>query len=111
MSTHRVETCLSLNSSPPESSTSRAVSGQPGIFGDSHRTLSRCLFGQRLRRMSTRNTVGKKRIAVITSSRADYGYLRPIIRALSDAREFDMQLIVSGSHLSTAHGFTVRDVD
>lgn len=61
--------------------------------------------------MSTRSTVAKKRIAVITSSRADYGYLRPIIRALTDAPEFDMQLIVSGSHLSTAHGFTVRDVD
>jgi len=61
--------------------------------------------------MSTRSTVARKRIAVITSSRADYGYLRPIIQALSDAAEFDMQLIVSGSHLSAAHGSTVRDVD
>ena len=54
---------------------------------------------------------GPKRIAVVTSSRADYGYLLPIIRELSQAPEFDLQLIVSGSHLSPAHGSTVRAIE
>lgn len=61
--------------------------------------------------MSTRSAVAPKRIAVVTSSRADYGYLLPIIRELSNAPEFDLQLIVSGSHLSPAHGSTVRAIE
>ena len=61
--------------------------------------------------MSTRNAAGVKRIAVVTSSRADYGYLLPIIRELAHAPEFDLQLIVSGSHLSSAHGSTVGTIE
>jgi UDP-hydrolysing UDP-N-acetyl-D-glucosamine 2-epimerase len=61
--------------------------------------------------MSNRSAVAPKRIAVVTSSRADYGYLLPIIRELSNAPEFDLKLIVSGSHLSPAHGSTVRDIE
>ena len=61
--------------------------------------------------MSTPSAAGLKRIAVVTSSRADYGYLLPIIRELSQAPEFDLQLIVSGSHLSPAHGSTVRAIE
>ena len=61
--------------------------------------------------MRIRSTGGPKRIAVVTSSRADYGYLLPIIRELSQAPEFELQLIVSGSHLSPAHGSTVRTIE
>ena len=61
--------------------------------------------------MSTRSKEGPKRIAVVTSSRADYGYLLPIIRELSQAPEFELQLIVSGSHLSPAHGSSVRTIE
>ena len=61
--------------------------------------------------MSTRSSQGPKRIAVVTSSRADYGYLLPVIRELSQAPEFDLQLIVSGSHLSAAHGSTVEAIE
>ena len=61
--------------------------------------------------MSTSTAAGVKRIAVVTSSRADYGYLLPVIRELFQAPEFDLQLIVSGSHLSPAHGSTVRTIE
>jgi UDP-N-acetylglucosamine 2-epimerase (non-hydrolysing)/GDP/UDP-N,N'-diacetylbacillosamine 2-epimerase (hydrolysing) len=61
--------------------------------------------------MSTRSNAAPKRIAVVTSSRADYGYLLPIVRELSHAPEFNLQLIVSGSHLSAAHGSTVGAIE
>jgi UDP-hydrolysing UDP-N-acetyl-D-glucosamine 2-epimerase len=61
--------------------------------------------------MSTRSNAAPKRIAVVTSSRADYGYLLPIVRELSHAPEFDLQLIVSGSHLSAVHGSTVGAIE
>src|SRR2546423_3237267 len=52
-----------------------------------------------------------RRVAVVTSSRADYGYLRPILKALTTTRGFDLQLIVSGSHLSAMHGWTANMIE
>jgi UDP-hydrolysing UDP-N-acetyl-D-glucosamine 2-epimerase len=48
--------------------------------------------------------------AVITTSRADYGLLFPLIRSMRDDETFDLYLIVTGSHLSGAHGRTVRQI-
>lgn len=61
--------------------------------------------------MTAGKTRAKKRIAVVTSSRADYGYLRPVIRKLLEVPEFEMNLIVTGMHLSPAFGSTVSNVE
>lgn len=52
----------------------------------------------------------KIRTAVITTSRADYGLLHPLIKKISDDEAFDFNLIVTGSHLSSLHGRTVEHI-
>lgn len=51
-----------------------------------------------------------KKIAVFTSSRADYGLLYWLLKDIREASEFDLCLIVSGSHLSPLHGNTVSQI-
>ena len=51
------------------------------------------------------------RVAVVTTSRADYAIYRPVLRALADAPGIDPVLVVVGMHLSAAHGETVRDIE
>ncbi len=47
---------------------------------------------------------------VITTSRADYGILRPLLRALENAPDFTLELYVSGSHLEAEHGKTETEI-
>ena len=51
------------------------------------------------------------RIGVITGTRAEYGLLFWILKRLQDDPLFDLQLVVSGTHLSPAHGLTYRDIE
>ena len=51
-----------------------------------------------------------KKISIFTTTRADYGILTPLIRALHNSPIFDIKLVVSGSHLSELHGNTFRDL-
>jgi GDP/UDP-N,N'-diacetylbacillosamine 2-epimerase (hydrolysing) len=51
------------------------------------------------------------KIAVLTSSRADYGVYLPLLRKLQDDRFFDLRLIVFGTHLSKFHGYTVSQIE
>lgn len=51
----------------------------------------------------------EKRIAVCTGSRADYGLLEPLIKALD--REFHVDIIATGSHVSDRFGKTFHDID
>ncbi len=50
------------------------------------------------------------RIAVLTSSRADYGIYKPLLKALAEDGNFDLSLIVFGTHLSVFHGFTIDNI-
>jgi len=49
-------------------------------------------------------------IAVVTGSRADYGLQYWLIRALRDASDLTLQLVVTGSHLAEAFGRTVEQI-
>lgn len=51
------------------------------------------------------------RIGVLTSSRADYGIYLPLLRALKQDEEFDLKLIVFGTHLSKFHGYTLSQIE
>jgi UDP-N-acetylglucosamine 2-epimerase (non-hydrolysing)/GDP/UDP-N,N'-diacetylbacillosamine 2-epimerase (hydrolysing) len=53
----------------------------------------------------------KRKIAVITTSRADYGHLYWPLRDLSAHPQVDLKLIVSGSHLSAEFGHTLREIE
>ena len=53
----------------------------------------------------------KRKICVITGSRAEYGHLYWIIKGIYDAPELELQLIVTGMHLSPEFGLTVREIE
>jgi len=50
-------------------------------------------------------------IAVFTGSRAEYGLLRHLITAIAAEPGLSLQLIVSGTHLSTGHGGTIAEIE
>lgn len=52
-----------------------------------------------------------RKIALVTTSRADYGIQSRLIRMLQDDEEIAFSLIVSGSHLSEKHGMTVHEIE
>jgi len=51
-----------------------------------------------------------KKIAVITGTRADYGYLKPLIMRIHEDDELELQLYVTGMHLVKEHGHTLDEV-
>ena len=53
----------------------------------------------------------KRRIAVVTTSRADYSHLYWPLHDLSRHPEVDLRLIVMGPHLSPEFGHTVREIE
>jgi GDP/UDP-N,N'-diacetylbacillosamine 2-epimerase (hydrolysing) len=51
------------------------------------------------------------RVSVVTGTRADYGLLRTLVAAMAADPEFDVSLLVTGSHLSERFGMTVREIE
>ena len=49
-----------------------------------------------------------KKICVITGSRADYGILSNFLKRLN--KEFDLNIIATGSHLSKKFGYTIEQI-
>lgn len=52
-----------------------------------------------------------KKICVITGTRADYGLLRWVIDGIRHSNLLDLQLIVTGTHLSPEFGLTIREIE
>lgn len=52
----------------------------------------------------------KIKICVVSSSRADYGILKNLILEFISSNNFELQLIVTGSHLSYQHGYTIKEI-
>jgi GDP/UDP-N,N'-diacetylbacillosamine 2-epimerase (hydrolysing) len=52
-----------------------------------------------------------KKIAVITSTRAEYGILHPLIQRIDNDPELSLKLIVTGTHLSDKYGRTVSFIE
>jgi len=51
------------------------------------------------------------KIAVLTSSRADYGIYKPLLNAFKQEKEIEFSLIVFGTHLSHEHGYTIYEIE
>ena len=49
----------------------------------------------------------KRKICVVTGSRAEYGLLKKTMQRIADSKSLDLQLIVTGSHLSEEYGNTI----
>lgn len=52
----------------------------------------------------------QRKIAVVTGSRAEYGLLYPIIKKIHQDPKLELQLIVTGTHLSKKFGFTINQI-
>jgi UDP-N-acetylglucosamine 2-epimerase (non-hydrolysing)/GDP/UDP-N,N'-diacetylbacillosamine 2-epimerase (hydrolysing) len=52
----------------------------------------------------------KRKISVVTGSRADYGILRPVLNAIQASKKLELYLIVAGMHLSKKHGMTINEI-
>ncbi len=53
----------------------------------------------------------KRRIAVVTGTRADYGLLYWLIHDLHQAQDIELQLIVTGMHLMPEFGLTIEVIE
>jgi len=53
----------------------------------------------------------KRKIAVVTGSRAEFGILYYVIKELLARKSVELQLIVTGSHLATSQGHTVDEIE
>ena len=51
-----------------------------------------------------------KKICVITGSRSEYGLLKHLISGIKQSKKLDLQLLVTGSHLSNDFGLTVKQI-
>src|SRR5438067_10331496 len=56
-------------------------------------------------------TERRRRIAVVTTSRADYSHLYWPLRLLRDDARVDLKLIAMGAHLSPEFGTTVNEIE
>lgn len=53
----------------------------------------------------------KRKIAVFTGTRAEYGLLFWLMHDLQASDDFDLQVLVSGSHLSPEFGLTYKEIE
>lgn len=52
-----------------------------------------------------------KRICIVTGTRAEYGLLMPLMKSLNENPEFDLQILVTGAHLSPEFGLTTNFIE
>ena len=53
----------------------------------------------------------KKKIMVVSTGRADYGLLYPLIKKIIVSNHLELQLIATGTHLSPLHGKTIKLIE
>lgn len=54
--------------------------------------------------------MAKRRITVITGTRAEYGLLVPVLKAIDADRDLKLQLVVTGMHLLKRFGASVHEI-
>ena len=53
----------------------------------------------------------RRRICAVTTSRADFGLLRGLLKAIQSDSALRLQVIASGMHLAATFGQTWRDIE
>ena len=51
------------------------------------------------------------KICFISGSRADYGLLSNLMKFFKNDKKYNLQIIVTGSHLSKMHGLTYNEIE
>jgi GDP/UDP-N,N'-diacetylbacillosamine 2-epimerase (hydrolysing) len=52
-----------------------------------------------------------RKICVVTGTRAEYGLLHRLLLILKNDPQIELQLVVTGSHLSPSHGMTINEIE
>jgi len=52
-----------------------------------------------------------KKICIVTSTRADYGLLKPVIQRVIEDSDFELDVIATGMHLCPEFGLTYKDIE
>lgn len=52
-----------------------------------------------------------KKVCVITGTRAEYGLLKPLIQKIDNDNSLELQLVVTGMHLSPEFGLTYQEIE
>jgi GDP/UDP-N,N'-diacetylbacillosamine 2-epimerase (hydrolysing) len=52
-----------------------------------------------------------RKICIVTGTRAEYGQLRWVMEGIRSSRDLELQLIVTGMHLSPEFGLTYREIE
>jgi len=61
--------------------------------------------------MTGRTDMGaRRRIAVVTGTRAEYGLLRPVMERIRASARLDLRVVATGAHLLPSQGLTVEDL-
>jgi len=55
-------------------------------------------------------SIGRRRVCVITGSRADYGYIGPLMNAIRESDKLELVPVATGMHLMARFGRTIEDV-
>ncbi len=55
--------------------------------------------------------MSKRKICVVTGTRADYGLLTPLLHEISNDKDLKLQLLVTGMHLSPEFGLTYKEIE
>lgn len=50
------------------------------------------------------------KICIVTATRAEYGLLRNLIRKVEGDKELELELVVTGTHLSEEYGYTIKEI-
>ncbi|MFX1483473.1 MAG: UDP-N-acetylglucosamine 2-epimerase, partial [Promethearchaeota archaeon] len=53
----------------------------------------------------------KRKIGVVTGTRAEYGYLKPLLSAIEENPNLDLQLLVTGMHLLKEYGDSIKEIE
>ena len=53
----------------------------------------------------------KRRVCVFSGTRADYGLLKPLMDEIQCSTELDLQILISGAHLSYDFGMTYKEIE
>ncbi len=52
-----------------------------------------------------------RKVAAVTGTRAEYGILQPVLRAIEAEPKLELLLMVTGMHLAHEFGYTVREIE
>lgn len=55
--------------------------------------------------------MSKRKICVVTGTRAEYGLLRWVMEGIRQTSELQLQVVATGTHLSPEFGLTYREIE